>query len=107
MVRYRLLALVSIPMLLTLLALSAVTLYWTVSDAWNKVLASVEADLAVASNSILILQREQRQQLKAIVDSYDFQMQIRKKSRWYRSVGDAPCETIWCRLFIGLFGARH
>ncbi|MGF1705881.1 sensor histidine kinase [Enterovibrio baiacu] len=75
-VRYRLLALTSVPILLTLLVLIGLTLYWTVAYSWTNALAGVRADLAVASNSMEVLQREQRRQLHAIADSYEFQMQI-------------------------------
>ncbi|MEZ8142186.1 two-component sensor histidine kinase [Enterovibrio norvegicus FF-33] len=76
MVRYRLLVLTSVPIIITLLALIALTLYWTVAYSWKNALSGVKADLAVASNSMEVLQREQRSQLHAIADSYDFQTQI-------------------------------
>ncbi|WP_394210482.1 cache domain-containing protein [Enterovibrio calviensis] len=76
MVRYRLLVLTSVPIIITLLALIALTLYWTVAYSWKNALSGVNADLAVASNSMEVLQREQRNQLHAIADSHDFQTQI-------------------------------
>ncbi|WP_028025024.1 sensor histidine kinase [Enterovibrio calviensis] len=76
MVRYRLLVLTSVPIIITLLALIALTMYWTVAYSWTNALSGVKADLAVASNSMEVLQREQRSQLHAIADSYDFQTQI-------------------------------
>ncbi len=76
MVRYRLLALISIPTLLTLVVLITLSLYWTLNYAWKTVLTGIEADLAVASNSMLVLQREQRQELKALADSYAFRQQL-------------------------------
>ncbi|EEY71302.1 Sensor protein ZraS [Grimontia hollisae] len=78
MVRYRLLMLTSVPIFITLLALIALTMYWTLAYSWKSALAGVMADLAVASNSMEVLQREQRLQLKAIADSYDFQIQIER-----------------------------
>ncbi|KXF81467.1 sensor histidine kinase [Enterovibrio coralii] len=92
MVRYRLLALTSVPIILTLLVLMALTVYWTLAYTWQSALAGVRADLAVASNSMEVLQREQRSQLHAIADSFDFQNQIRQQNpdilAWAQSRAD-------------------
>ncbi|PKF51582.1 sensor histidine kinase [Enterovibrio nigricans] len=92
MVRYRLLVLTSEPINLTLLVLMALTGYWTLAYTWQSALAGVRADLAVASNSMEVLQREQRSQLHAIADSYDFQNQLRQANpdilSWAQSRAD-------------------
>ncbi|NGN98021.1 two-component sensor histidine kinase [Grimontia sp. S25] len=92
MVRYRLLVLTSVPIIITLLALIALTMYWTLAYSWKSALAGVNADLAVASNSMEVLQREQRLQLNAIADSYDFQIQIERDPKrifsWAQSRAD-------------------
>ncbi|MDD1783041.1 cache domain-containing protein [Enterovibrio sp. ZSDZ35] len=92
MVRYRLLALTSVPIILTLLVLMALTVYWTLAYTWQSALAGVRADLAVASNSMEVLQREQRSQLHAIADSFDFQNQLREPTpdilSWAQSRAD-------------------
>ncbi len=92
MVRYRLLALTSVPIIITLMALMALTLYWTLAYSWKSALSGVKADLAVASNSMEVLQREQRGQLHAIADSYDFHNQIKQSPgdmlRWAQSRAD-------------------
>jgi len=77
MVRYRLLVLTSVPIILTLFALFALTMYWTVTYTWKSALMNVKADLAVAHNSIELLQKEQRLQLKSLSSSYYFQHLLR------------------------------
>ncbi|OZS41733.1 sensor histidine kinase [Photobacterium sanguinicancri] len=77
MVRYRLLVLTSIPIFITLLALIALTMYWTVMYTWQNALKNVRADLAVAHHSMELLQREQRMQLVSLASSYDFQYRLR------------------------------
>ncbi|MCC4797989.1 two-component sensor histidine kinase [Enterovibrio norvegicus] len=93
-VRYRLLALTSVPILLTLFVLIGLTLYWTLAYSWTNALAGVRADLAVASNSMEVLQREQRRQLHAIADSYEFQMQIQT---------DPEALTVWAQSRAGKY----
>jgi two-component system NtrC family sensor kinase len=73
MVRYRLLFLISVPIVLTLLALILVTGYWSVTYTWKESLNQVGVKLAVATNSIEILQKEQRTLLNSMVNSYEFQ----------------------------------
>ena len=77
MVRYRLLVLTSVPIIITLLALIALTMYWTLAYSWKSALAGVNADLAVASNSMEVLQREQRLHLNAIVKLNNFWVLVR------------------------------
>ncbi|MGF1702476.1 cache domain-containing protein [Photobacterium makurazakiensis] len=77
MVRYRLLLLTSVPIIITLLALVALTMYWTVMYTWQSALMNVRADLAVAHHSMVLLQKEQRMQLTALTESYDFQHLLR------------------------------
>ena len=73
MVRYRLLFLTSMPIILTLLGLILVTGYWSVTYTWKESLNQVGVKLAVATNSIEILQKEQRTLLNSMVNSYEFQ----------------------------------
>jgi len=77
MVRYRLLVLTSVPIIITLFALFALTMYWTVAYTWQNALINVNADLAVAHNSVEILQKEQRMKLTSLSSSYDFQNLLR------------------------------
>lgn len=78
MVRYRLLSLTSVPILLTLMGLIALTLYWTLAYSWKNALSEVRSDLAVAHNSMQVLQREQRLQLHSMAESYQFQTEIKE-----------------------------
>lgn len=88
MVRYRLLMLTSVPIIITLLALIALTMYWTVMYTWQNALKNARADLAVAHHSMELLQKEQRMRLTALSESYDFQYLLRndeaKLSEWVR-----------------------
>ena len=77
MVRYRLLVLTSVPIVITLFALFALTMYWTVTYTWQSALMNVKSDLAVAHNSIELLQKEQRMKLTSLSSSYDFQHLLR------------------------------
>ena len=45
MVRYRLLVLTSVPIILTLFALFALAMYWTVTYTWQNALMNVKADM--------------------------------------------------------------
>ncbi|WP_253952029.1 sensor histidine kinase [Photobacterium sanctipauli] len=78
MVRYRLLLLTSVPIIITLLALIALTMYWTVMYTWQSALMNVRADLAVAHHSMELLQKEQRMRLTSLTESYDFQHLLRE-----------------------------
>lgn len=77
MVRYRLLVLTSVPIFLALLALIGITCYWTVTYTWQSALMNVKADLAVAHHSMVLLKKEQRMELQALANSYDFQRRLR------------------------------
>lgn len=77
MVRYRLLLLTSVPIFMTLLALVALTMYWSVSYTWQSHLKAARADLAVAHHSMALLQVEQRMRLQALIESYNFQQLLR------------------------------
>lgn len=77
MVRYRLLMLTSVPIIITLVALMALTMYWTVRYTWQSALMNVRADLAVAHHSMELLQKEQRMRLMSLTESYDFQNLLR------------------------------
>ncbi|MGR5064965.1 sensor histidine kinase [Photobacterium sp. DNB22_13_2] len=78
MVRYRLLLLTSVPIVITLLALIALTMYWTVMYTWQNALMNVRADLAVAHHSMELLQKEQRMRLGSLTESYQFQTLLRE-----------------------------
>ncbi|NQZ92776.1 MAG: cache domain-containing protein [Moritella sp.] len=88
MVRYRLLVLTSVPIVITLFALFALAMYWTVTYTWQNALTNVKSDLTVAHNSIALLQKEQRMQLTSLSSSYDFQRLLRtdeaKLSEWVK-----------------------
>ena len=77
MVRYRLLVLTSVPIVITLFALFALAMYWTVTYTWQNALTNVKSDLTVAHNSIELLQKEQRMQLTSLSSSYEFQRLLR------------------------------
>ncbi|MGF1759840.1 cache domain-containing protein [Photobacterium sagamiensis] len=89
MVRYRLLVLTSVPIILTLLTLIALTTYWMVTYTWQTALMNVRADLTVAHHSMELLQTKQRTRLLTLSSSYDFQSLLRsdesKLSEWVRS----------------------
>ncbi|WP_231569017.1 sensor histidine kinase [Photobacterium gaetbulicola] len=78
MVRYRLLLLTSVPIIITLLALIALTMYWTVIYTWQNALMNVRADLAVAHHSMELLQKEQRMRLGSLTESYPFQTLLKE-----------------------------
>ncbi|MDV5168741.1 cache domain-containing protein [Photobacterium rosenbergii] len=78
MVRYRLLLLTSVPIIITLLALIALTMYWTVIYTWQNALMNVRADLAVAHHSMELLQKEQRMRLGSLTESYQFQTWLKE-----------------------------
>ncbi len=56
----------------------SLTLYWTLAYSWKNALSEVRSDLAVAHNSMQVLQREQRLQLHAMAESYQFQTEIKE-----------------------------
>ncbi|WP_070971492.1 sensor histidine kinase [Vibrio sonorensis] len=75
MVRYRLLFLTSAPILLTLLALIAITIYWSIHYTWQSALIDVSERLEVANNSIDLIQEKQVSSIRSLSESYQFQMQ--------------------------------
>ncbi|MEC7940985.1 MAG: cache domain-containing protein [Pseudomonadota bacterium] len=76
MVRYRLLFLTSAPIFLTLCALVAITLYWSVHYTWQGALIDVDERLDVADNSIHLIQNQQAYNVRAFAESYSFQMKL-------------------------------
>ncbi|WP_434565755.1 cache domain-containing protein [Vibrio chagasii] len=76
MVRYRLLFLTSAPIFLTLCALVAITLYWSVHYTWQGALIDVDERLDVADNSIHLIQNQQAYNVRAFAESYNFQMKL-------------------------------
>lgn len=80
MVRYRLLILTSVPIAFTLLALIAISIYWSLHYTWQGALIDVSERLGVAENSIALLQKKQASDIQAFADSYDFKQRIKQKS---------------------------
>ena len=76
MVRYRLLFLTSAPIFLTLCALVAITLYWSVHYTWQGALIDVDERLDVADNSIHLIQNQQAYNVRAFAESYSYQMKL-------------------------------
>lgn len=72
MVRYRLMVLTSAPILLTLFALIAITVYWSIHYTWQSALSDVSQRLGVAENSIELIQERQANHVKAFAESYEF-----------------------------------
>lgn len=77
MVRYRLLWLNSVPLFLTLLALVIITAFWSVHYTWQNALNDVGSKLSIAKNSVDFLQQEQGAELRAFVESYQFQTRLK------------------------------
>ncbi|WP_417877487.1 cache domain-containing protein [Vibrio sp.] len=76
MVRYRLLILTSAPIFMTLFALIAITIYWSIQYTWQNTLLDVSERLGVAENSVELLQQKQANYVRAFADSYDFHNRI-------------------------------
>lgn len=76
MVRYRLLFLTSAPIILTLCALIAITLYWSVHYTWQGALIDVDERLDVADNSIHLIQSQQAYNVRAFSESYRFRNKL-------------------------------
>ncbi len=76
MVRYRLLILTSAPIFMTLLALIAITIYWSIQYTWQNTLQDVSERLEVAENSIELLQQKQANYVRSFAESYDFRIRI-------------------------------
>lgn len=80
MVRYRLLILTSAPIFVTLLALIAITIYWSIQYTWQNTLLDVSERLGVAENSVELLQQKQANYVRAFADSYDFHNRINQNA---------------------------
>ncbi|MDZ5515260.1 sensor histidine kinase [Vibrio fluvialis] len=76
MVRYRLLILTSVPIGFTLIALIAISIYWSIHYTWQSALVDVSERLGVAYNSMTLLQHKQASYVKAFGDSYEFRTRI-------------------------------
>lgn len=76
MVRYRLLFLTSAPIILTLCALVAITLYWSIHYTWQGALIDVDERLDVADNSIHLIQNQQAYNVRAFAESYNFRTKL-------------------------------
>ncbi|EKO3964483.1 HAMP domain-containing protein [Vibrio fluvialis] len=76
MVRYRLLILTSVPIGFTLIALIAISIYWSIHYTWQSALVDVSGRLGVAHNSMTLLQQKQASYVKAFGDSYEFRTRI-------------------------------
>ncbi|MCG6381300.1 sensor histidine kinase [Vibrio fluvialis] len=76
MVRYRLLILTSVPIGFTLIALIAISIYWSIHYTWQSALVDVSERLGVAHNSMTLLQQRQASYVKAFGDSYEFRTRI-------------------------------
>ncbi|WP_319537005.1 cache domain-containing protein [uncultured Vibrio sp.] len=80
MVRYRLLILTSAPIFMTLFALIAITIYWSIQYTWQNTLLDVSERLGVAENSVELLQQKQANFVTAFADSYDFHNRINQNT---------------------------
>lgn len=63
-VRWRLLLLTSVPIMLTLAGMIALTLYWTLTYSWQNLLTTVRSDLGVAHHAITVQQQRQTEHLE-------------------------------------------
>ncbi|PNH87336.1 two-component sensor histidine kinase [Vibrio diazotrophicus] len=80
MVRYRLLILTSVPIGFTLLALIAISVYWSLHYTWQSTLVDVAERLGVANKSISIQQQNQVNRIQALADSYEFRVRLNGQS---------------------------
>ncbi|MCG3721343.1 sensor histidine kinase [Vibrio cincinnatiensis] len=85
MVRYRLLILTSLPIAFTLIALIAISLYWSLHYTWQSALVDVSERLGVAQNSITLLQQKQAGYVHAFADSYDFRQKIKQGDLYHET----------------------
>lgn len=85
MVRYRLLILTSLPIGFTLIALIAISLYWSLHYTWQSALVDVSERLGVAQNSITLLQQKQAGYVHAFADSYDFRQKIKQGDLYHET----------------------
>ncbi|WP_428772452.1 sensor histidine kinase [Vibrio sp.] len=80
MVRYRLLFLTSAPIFLTLVALLAMTMYWSIHYTWQSALVDVSERLGVANNSVQLIQQKQADNIRAFADSYQFRSRLNRSA---------------------------
>ncbi|WP_394393895.1 sensor histidine kinase [Shewanella woodyi] len=76
-VRYRILILTLLPILLTLVSLVFITIYWNISYTGKQLFMKVKADLTVANNTLISVQRSQEKQLEMVMESWPFQNDFR------------------------------
>ncbi len=60
----------------TLIALIAISIYWSIHYTWQSALVDVSERLGVAHNSMTLLQQKQASYVKAFGDSYEFRTRI-------------------------------
>ncbi|NRB22328.1 HAMP domain-containing sensor histidine kinase [Shewanella sp.] len=77
-VRYRILILTLLPILLTLVSLVFITIYWNISYTGKQLFMKVKADLTVASNTLISMQKSQEKQLELVMSSWAFQNEFRQ-----------------------------
>ncbi|MCL1063000.1 cache domain-containing protein [Shewanella benthica] len=77
-VRYRILILTLLPILLTLVSLVFITIYWNISYTGKQLFMKVKADLTVASNTLISVQKSQEKQLELVMNSWAFQNEFRQ-----------------------------
>ncbi len=77
-VRWRLLLLTSVPIMLTLVGMIALTLYWTLTYSWQNLLTTVRSDLGVAHHAITVQQQRQTEHLEHLRDAWAFQLRLRE-----------------------------
>ncbi len=63
---------------LTLLALIAITIYWSLHYTWNSALIDVSERFGVAQNSVTLLQQKQANHVRAFAESYDFRKRLQE-----------------------------
>ncbi|MFA0088007.1 cache domain-containing protein [Vibrio sp. 10N.261.51.F12] len=76
MVRYRLLFLTSAPIILTLIAMFAITAYWSIHYTWQSALVDVDERLNIVTDKMESLQVEQYDHLSAFSESYEFRTRL-------------------------------
>ncbi len=79
-VRYRLLILTSAPIAFTLVALIAISIYWSLHYTWQSALVDVSERLGVARNSVSLLQQRQANEVRAFAESYAFRRRVLQMS---------------------------
>ena len=77
-VRWRLLLLTSMPIMLSLAGMVALTLYWTLTYSWQNLLTTVRSDLAGAHHAVIVQQTRQSEHLEHLRDAWAFQLRLRE-----------------------------